>query len=321
MKQFLSIIVPQFYGENKAKPLFHSLNNQIGIDFNLINIIVVNDCGGQRLSQTFFSEFQNLKNIQYLTTERNSGPGIARQLGIDNATGFYVMFVDEDDYLLSSFIIQCVNSILHEKSEKDIYHTYIYDSNKNLMEPTTILLHGKIFRRSFLVENNIRFHPKIRINEDNYFNLLAEACTDKKVVLPISGYVWVNNPDSITRKNSSDFRIKSYNSFFFCMAHLAGEFQKRGFHDELCKILCLATWKAYYYNSLEFSDEYHDEKLTALLTFAKFYKQYNNYFDKASMAVFNETKELCYKEAIFQGLISEKMSFDIFIKNINEIIS
>jgi glycosyltransferase involved in cell wall biosynthesis len=320
MKQFIDVIVPQFYGENKAKPLFHSLNNQIGIDFSLINIIVVNDCGGKKLSKTFFSEFSNLKNIQYLTTEKKSGPGPARQLGIDHATGFYVMFVDEDDYLLSNFIFQCVKEMLNYEG-RNIYHTYVYDSNSNLMQPTTILLHGKIFKRSFLVENNIRFHPEIRINEDNYFNLLAEACTEKKVVLPIGGYVWVNNPDSLTRKNSSDFRIKSYQSFFFCMLKLAGEFEQRGFHDQLCKIVCLATWKAYYYNSLDFSDEYQDEKLIALLTFSQFYKAYENYLSDASIAVFKETKELCYKEAVFQGLIFEKTNFDTFIKNIKELIS
>ena len=61
-------------------------------------------------------------------------------------------------------------------------------------------MHGKGYRRQFLVDNDIRFLPNMRINEDSYFNVVAWNIKGNKIIIPEALYIWRNNKNSITRR-------------------------------------------------------------------------------------------------------------------------
>ena len=44
-------------------------------------------------------------------------------------------------------------------------------------EMDSTFVHGKVYNRKYLLDNNIRFNPKLTIHEDSYFNCLAQKCT------------------------------------------------------------------------------------------------------------------------------------------------
>ena len=95
----LDIIIPQYKEKNEdIKPLLDSINNQELVDFNNIKLTIVNDCSDVLLDEDFLKSFKNL-NISYIRNDKNTGPGLARQKGIDSTSSDYIMFCDSDDEL------------------------------------------------------------------------------------------------------------------------------------------------------------------------------------------------------------------------------
>jgi glycosyltransferase involved in cell wall biosynthesis len=73
-----------------------------------IEVILINDCSPNTDCdyKDLLDEFNTQLNIKYLKTENNSGPGVARQLGLDNCSCDWVMFHDDDDTLNNPYVIE-----------------------------------------------------------------------------------------------------------------------------------------------------------------------------------------------------------------------
>lgn len=71
-------------------------------------------------------------------------------------------------------------------------------------------MHGKIYRREFLVDEGIRFN-ELRVHEDRRFNMMALALSKRTVTLQTQErtYLWTYNPNSIVRRDGAAY---SYNS-------------------------------------------------------------------------------------------------------------
>lgn len=216
----LSIIIP-FYNENELSlfPLLSSINSQKGVDFSRIELILVNDgFSDYSISDDFFALFFNL-NIRLVTLEKNSGPGVARQVGIDHSSAEYVMFCDCDDLIhnvgvlysllfeMQSFDCDFVSSSWLEEVVLDGAASFITHE----FEQTW--LHGKMFLRRFLVDNNIRFHPDLRVHEDTYFLKLVSALCSNRRHFNLPSYVWTFSPNSITRKDNAIYGFESMSDF------------------------------------------------------------------------------------------------------------
>ena len=111
MDKTISIIVP-YYKESTEMlfPLLSSINNQLGIDFNKIEVLLVNDGANNRLPEEFLGMFNNL-DIRTCCLMENRGPGVARQCGIEEAQGEYVMFCDADDVLHNVAVLARVSQL------------------------------------------------------------------------------------------------------------------------------------------------------------------------------------------------------------------
>lgn len=228
MKKFLSIIIPKYKEtEKEIFPLLSSINNQAGIDFSDIEVIISNDGGGNGLlNEGFLSLFD--MDIRQISLTENRGPGVARQAGLDIACGQYVMFCDADDIIHNSGVLGALiqeaelnspdmisTSWLEEIKDNNMQYHYITHENENTW------MHGKLIRRNFLVQNNIRFHDELRVHEDSYFLCIAASLTNNRRHLPITSYIWKHNPNSITRRNDSIYTFNSMTKFIEAcsMAH------------------------------------------------------------------------------------------------------
>ena len=104
----LSIIVP-YHNEDDSIifPLFNSLNNQIDINFDDIEIIVSNNCEIPVPPKSLFDgTFPNIQNrIKYIISPIKNISGASRQFGVDKSKGKYLMFCDDDDFLPSTDIL------------------------------------------------------------------------------------------------------------------------------------------------------------------------------------------------------------------------
>lgn len=92
-------------------------------------------------------------------------------------TSEYFMLCDSDDLVLPQAVESLARGI--EKEKLDIISSSFvrHQEDTNLLQDvnnTAITwCAGKIYRASYLKENNIRFHPNLRLNEDSYFNVVA----------------------------------------------------------------------------------------------------------------------------------------------------
>lgn len=228
MNKFLSIIIPRYTETEKdIFPLLSGIGGQLGVDFSRVEVILANDGGNPaRLDDTFLSMFG--LDIRQIFLDENRGPGVARQAGLDAATGDYVMFCDADDTLhnvgvLDTLIQEAESNvpdiITSEWLEEIALPSGGYRYIKHRLENTW--MHGKLFRRKFLRQNNIRFHDALRVHEDSYFLGIAAALSKRNSHLPATTYVWRFRPDSITRRNGGIYTFEAFPAFIeaCCMSH------------------------------------------------------------------------------------------------------
>ncbi|MCC8085769.1 MAG: glycosyltransferase, partial [Clostridium sp.] len=91
----VSIIVAVYQGELYIKECLESLLLQ---DLDDYEIICIND-GSTDYTEMIILEMQkSFSKIRYIY-QKNSGVSVARNKGLEQAAGDYVMFVDADDYL------------------------------------------------------------------------------------------------------------------------------------------------------------------------------------------------------------------------------
>ena len=75
-------------------------------------------------------------------------------------------------------------------------------------------MHGKIYKRKFLINHNIQFNNTYS-NEDNGFNSLLILNEAKIKFIDDEIYVWRNNKESITRRNNYEYSISGIEGYVY----------------------------------------------------------------------------------------------------------
>ena len=215
----VSIIIP-FYGQTEqdlSVPLA-SINNQLGVDFDKIDVHLVND-GGDSIDIGRFDIFSNL-DLHYHELLENVGAGMARQYGIDHSESEYLMFMDSDDSFngvesLYNFfdaakqkhnpnIIEGKSLILLDDSKtKFSYRFSNFGSNG---------LFAHWFKRSYIEKLNLRFQPELRIFEDQYFVGIAKQLnTESLVSINALVYVYRFRKDSLSEGRKVFYKFAEQN--------------------------------------------------------------------------------------------------------------
>lgn len=179
----VSIIVPIYNVQAYLRECLDSLINQT---FDEYEIILIND-GSTDNSSTIAEEYaNNHKNIRLINTI-NGGLSSARNIGIKNASGEYLVFVDSDDYVSNDYVSTLYNSIIQNTSDITICsferikesgnQTEIIELDENInyseIDILKNILSGKlecyawnkIYKRELFLLNNIEY-PVGRLYED-----------------------------------------------------------------------------------------------------------------------------------------------------------
>ena len=221
----LSVIIPQYRETDKVvKRLLSSIDYQLNVDWDEVEVIIVNDGSDVKLSEDLFKNLDNIKHITYLQLPKNVGPGLCRQAGLDRAVGEYVTFCDADDMYQNFGVFSLYLEEIRNKHPDIIQTQWLEevkvldkDGNGKLRYLThdfeATWMHGKAIRRQFLVDNDIRFSDKLLYHEDSYFLSNAFELTDKVVKCQVVSYVWTFDEGSITRRNNGEYSYKSIPEF------------------------------------------------------------------------------------------------------------
>lgn len=204
----LSIIIPVHNKIRYIPRLFNSLSRQK--DKTNIEIIIIDDCCEDKSIEEIHKYDKEL-NIKYLTSNYKN-PGLTRNIGIQQAQGEWVTFIDADDYIedtafstIKSLLYIYQNTIITEISTP-VYMLENNNKNKMNKEVEVSYLHGKIYRKEMLKKYNIIFPNFLRTHEDNYFNILTYTISNNNNAFVYSDnafYVYCVNDDSMVQKTDT----------------------------------------------------------------------------------------------------------------------
>ena len=315
----LSLIIPQYSEEETVIfPLLSSIDNQVGIDFKDIEVLVLNDCSNVILSDEFLNQFVNI-TPQYIRLKKNVGLGMCRQAGIETAEGEYLMFCDADDRFLSCTALYLYFQLIANTRPDFITSRWLEELKGNgrvgfvKHDTDATWVHGKMYRRQFLIDKDIKHHPLLRVHEDSYFNGLVLSLSSKTMHLQAETYLWCWNERSITRANNSSFFVDEMRTFIFSVSEMCKELGRRGREADLP--LKVAGFLLHMYFSLydkRFDvPEYADIKRGCISDLRNFYFEFGGYLSDVNKEEFD--KLLNIKKQRFLGTV-ETSTFPDFIE-------
>ncbi|NQN51119.1 glycosyltransferase family 2 protein [Streptococcus suis] len=101
MKPLISIIIPNFNRGHLLKDVLETVSNQT---YQPLEIIVIDDASTDDSIEIIQSLQKSIPNLLLFQQEINSGANACRNLGVDQATGKFIAFLDSDDYFLPNKI-------------------------------------------------------------------------------------------------------------------------------------------------------------------------------------------------------------------------
>ena len=142
--------------------------------------------------------------IRVINSKENGGPGMARQRILDTTQCEYLIYLDADDMLMPRAVEILTNGIRNNNLNilrSSFIREEKYKGDKIIPQDaqTITWFHGKIYRVSYLKENNIHFLPELRTDEDAFFNVIAWNSTELRGEIKEITYLWRDNKQSITR--------------------------------------------------------------------------------------------------------------------------
>ncbi len=232
-KPEISIIMPVYNVEKYVAASLDSVLNQTFKDFELICINDGSTDNGWEIVKKYAAKDKRIKLIE---NEKNIGLSSTRNVGLDNAHGEYIEFMDSDDFIHpqtleialyfakqhDADIISWRIKHLFNKNEKINYERYENFNNipfEITLNPVTIWgldtmnsSCNKIYRRSII--GNTRFIPNVKY-EDNPFVLELFYKNPKLgfIGLSLYNYVCYRNT-SLTRSNWDEKTFSDYNIIF-----------------------------------------------------------------------------------------------------------
>lgn len=218
-KLLVSIVVPIFNSENSLQACIESIIKQTYDNFELI---LIND-GSTDKSETICKQYANLDQRIHYINQVNSGASAARNHGIKIAKGEWILFIDSDDYISKSYLLDLI-SLIKNTSVSLIVSPPIRKYNKGTVSSRPLLTnsyylqkegiinfinngylvysepHSKLFNAKIIKENNISFPEGMLIGEDAIF--ISDFLKHSECIITTSkqGYYYCDCETSIQRK-------------------------------------------------------------------------------------------------------------------------
>ena len=321
----LDLIVPHYKEPwETCKYLFDSIAMQRGIDFANIRVIVVNDGDAVVLDESVFERYPY--EVEYIVKD-HEGVSAARNYGITHSDADYIMFCDADDGFLNNYALHLLFTAMEDGFDL-LISRFVEESvveGKRVILPhnnqDVTFVHGKVYRRSFLIENEIFFDPDMTLHEDGYFNILAYAVAKKEgkvklVETPL--YIWCWNEKSVVRTNREDFVLRTYADVMKARIGICKEFKRRGYDEEYKVSVGMTVLNSYYdFQKPRYWMAQNDKyKRNAEREFKKFFGMFKRvFYDLTNMEISDIAKN-ARETALKNGMLMERQDLKSWLKHI-----
>lgn len=257
----VSVVLPTY---NVEKYISRSLSSCLSQSLKDFEIIVVDDCGGDNSIEIAQAYAEQDKRIRIIKNHKNMGTYHARRVGVENACGDYIVFLDPDDELDSLSLELIYKKFIDSNSEilffgveylpevkwykrKSVHYPAL--NNKTLLEAFfskgdvsyACGTPGKAYSRAFLH----KVYSKLTVDKDFRFIYAEDMCLFLNAIfenprfsnLYHSAYLYYKNYDSITQSTSEDVVRNNIFQFEFFLNGIIGRASIEKFNYSQIKIL------------------------------------------------------------------------------------
>lgn len=323
----LEILVPQYNEtEEIIKPLLDSIALQQNVDLkNEVGVIITNDGSETKLSKEFLDSYPF--RIKYLEGP-HKGVSASRNNCLDNATADYVMFCDADDMFYNMCGLWIIFREIDNGGFDSLTSVFVEETRMpGSKEPAYInremdstFVHGKVHKRKYLLENNIRWNDNLTIHEDSFFNCLCQRLSPNVKYCQTPFYLWRWRDASVCRHDPK-YILKTYNNMLDSNTALVEEFLKRNQLQTAQFYALSMVYDAYFTMNKEewINQENKEYRDKTELRFKEYYLKFKMITDAVSLEM--KTQVIAgIKNRMFQeGLLMESITFDDWIKHILEL--
>lgn len=215
MTPLVSFIIPIYNSERYIRTLLDKLNKQVKDN---IEIILIDD-GSKDLSANICVNYKESNEKFKFFSQENRGASSARNNGINNARGEYIVFLDSDDFIADNYV-QTICDLCKDSDADIIQFDYYYGSEekgyklnrsdlsegiisydiyyKFLIMQKSNQPWNKIYKRKIIQEHKILFDTTMILGEDLLFTInVMEYAKKIEIVHTAIYYYYLNNINSI----------------------------------------------------------------------------------------------------------------------------
>lgn len=217
----ITVILPVYnISEDYLSTCLESLLQQT---YSNIELILVDD-GSQNNAPAIGRSYEEKDSRVTFFSQPHAGVSVARNLGLKNAHGAYICFVDPDDYVTPTYLEKLYRSITETKADIALCNAIVkykdhevknrfLPGKKRVLEGNDIgrlqyqlvskkladyyppevacgTPWGKLYRRTFLEEHHLSFQPDLLRMQDNVFNLYALEQAKRVAFIPDFLYIY-----------------------------------------------------------------------------------------------------------------------------------
>lgn len=303
-----SIITANYNGFELMNKYFISLENQTYKNFEII--IIDDSSTDDSLKKLIDFSKESKLDIKIFNTPENSGPGVARNIGIENAKGDYITFIDNDDWVESN-LFERITDIIDKNRYDCLIYNYYLDSTRNQIKSKSVYkdIAGeitksdalkytrnhtvcKVYNRRIFINQDIRF-PNIRRHEDIAFVGTALINCQSFYYLDDYLYHYVQYKSSLSSDKSKDETtlIKAF------------EILKKNFNDSYKLELINKSVTDLLYGSILIMCKNNKSKKEIIKFIDEYEKNYQNWYNSEIINYVGKTKK------IFFFLVKHKQIF------------
>lgn len=222
MEKLISIIIPCYNVENYIDRCFQSLLNQT-IGFDKLEIILIDDCSSDHTWNKLTAiEAAYPESVMIIHCDENGRQGRARNIGLQYASAPYIGYVDSDDWIESDMYEKLYEKMVTYDCDLTMCQNWrdtsmpgqmlapkLTGQSDRMLEINTVekrktflacgsIGYGvwdKLFKRNFLIENQI-FFPEGLAYEDHFFSTLLYFYASRVYIVEERLYHYYVNPAS-----------------------------------------------------------------------------------------------------------------------------
>ena len=228
MPKSVSVIIPVFNAEETIDETLTSIKNEFAKLTDISWELIAVDDGSTDGSAEVLKSWESQLPLKTFSMNHTGGPASPRNLGIQQATGDFVFFLDSDDVLISGGLTAATN--------------YAYENTSDVVLPRLVSLDGrgvprgmysknqpgvklensriywslnpmKLIRRSLLIDNEIKFDTSLSRDEDQPFAFKVYLAAKKISILadpPVVGVRYSPGGNNLTLRSYSKEELFKY---------------------------------------------------------------------------------------------------------------